>query len=354
MESTITRVAATMIVVFLSIFAAYQVAAVFEPAAFALFAIAIVWPLQKALETKLPAGVALLLTVGVTIVVIVKLTSMVAWGGSQVGQWLTLNLDRFQALYISWARWLEEKDLYIAGTIADRFNVVWMLRMFQTVALRLNSVIGFSLLIFIFLAMGLLEVRVVGANLRVVGGPTGERLVAAAISASRKFRRYMLVRTAASVLTGLIVWAFCAFMGLELAAAWGVISFALNYIPFIGPLIATILPALFGFAQTGSWETALTVLLALTFVQFMIGSYFEPLFTAKTLSVSPFAVVFAVFFWGFLWGLPGTVIGVPILIAVLTVCEQFPQSRWIAELMSSNPPPSPDGAAKGTAGAPSA
>jgi len=80
------------------------------------------------------------------------------------------------------------------------------------------------------------------------------------------------------------------------------------------------------------------VLTALTLIQFLIGSYLEPLFTAKTLAISSFVVVFAVFFWGFIWGLPGTFIGVPIVIACLTICEQFPSSRWIAALLSGQAP----------------
>ncbi|PNG25014.1 AI-2E family transporter [Methylocella silvestris] len=334
MDSSVTRVASAMIIAFLVIGALYFADAVFEPVAFALFFIAIVWPLQKTLETKIPSGLALIVTVLVTLVVVIKLTSMIAWSGSQIGHWLSVNFDRLQALYFAYAKWLEEHDIYIATVIADRFNVLWLLRLFQTVALRLNSLIGFSLLIFIFLAMGLLEAEAFSKNLRAVGGETGERLIAAGKATARKFRRYMLVRTAASILTGLIVWGFATLVGLELAAAWGVISFALNYIPFIGPLIATVLPTLFGFAQTGSWETAVFILVALTVVQFLIGSYFEPLFTAKTLSISPFVVIFAVFLWGFIWGLPGTFIGVPILIACLTVCEQFASSRWLAVLLS--------------------
>jgi hypothetical protein len=48
-----------------------------------------------------------------------------------------------------------------------------------------------------------------------------------------------------------------------------------------------------------------------------------------------FVVLFAVFFWTFLWGLPGAFIGVPIVIALLTFCEQHPSARWIAELFGS-------------------
>ena len=51
--------------------------------------------------------------------------------------------------------------------------------------------------------------------------------------------------------------------------------------------------------------------------------------------MSPFLVLFAVFFWTLLWGIAGAFIGVPIVIAVLTLCEQHPSSRWVAELFGA-------------------
>jgi predicted PurR-regulated permease PerM len=40
-----------------------------------------------------------------------------------------------------------------------------------------------------------------------------------------------------------------------------------------------------------------------------------------------------VFFWTFLWGIPGALIGVPIVIAAVTLCAQHPSSRWIADML---------------------
>ncbi|WP_294534083.1 AI-2E family transporter [uncultured Rhodoblastus sp.] len=350
MENGLIRAAAAALLAAIAIAALYFASAVFVPVAFSLFAMAIVWPFQKALEKLLPKGLALVATVGVTLVVIVTLSSVVAWGGGHIAQWVTANFDRLQTLYASSALWLEQHDIFIASIVAERFNVVWLLRLFQQIALRLNGLIGFSLLILIFLAMGLLEGGAFAKNLQAIGegpdgnGPNGQRLIAAGVKTAKKIRRFMLVRTLASLLTGIIVWLFALTVGLELATAWGVMTFALNYIPFLGPLIATALPTLFAFAQTGSWEMAALVMAALTVVQFLIGSYLEPLFTAKTLTISPFFVVFSVFFWSFLWGLPGTLIGVPIAIAGLTICAEFPASRWIATLLSGQ---APDDGAKG-------
>ena len=141
-------------------------------------------------------------------------------------------------------------------------------------------------------------------------------------------------RSSVSVLTGAVVWGVTLLAGLELATAWGVIAFVLNYIPFIGPLFATVFPTLFAIAQFESWQLALIVFVSLNLIQFLIGSYLEPRITGAALAVSPFLILFAVFFWSFLWGIPGAFIGVPIVIAFLTVCGQHESTKWVATLLS--------------------
>ena len=140
-----------------------------------------------------------------------------------------------------------------------------------------------------------------------------------------------------SVATGVLVWALASLTGLQFAAEWGVIAFALNYIPFIGPFIATVFPTLFALAQFASWQAALAVFACLNVIQFVIGSYIEPRVSGSALAISPFVVLFAVFLWTFLWGLFGAFIGVPITIAVLTFCAQHPSSRWLSDLLGGSP-----------------
>ena len=136
-----------------------------------------------------------------------------------------------------------------------------------------------------------------------------------------------------SVATGVLVWAFAWLAGLQLAPEWGVIAFALNYIPFIGPFIATVFPTLLALAQFASWQSALAVFVCLNIIQFVVGSYIEPRVSGSVLAMSPFVVLFAVFFWTYLWGLFGAFIGVPITIAMVTFCAQHPSSRWLADLL---------------------
>ena len=64
--------------------------------------------------------------------------------------------------------------------------------------------------------------------------------------------------------------------------------------------------------------------------------YLEPLLAGATLAISPLLVLFAVFFWSFIWGFPGSFIGVPATIAMLTMCAQYGCSRWLAVLLSDS------------------
>ena len=95
------------------------------------------------------------------------------------------------------------------------------------------------------------------------------------------------MRTTMSLLTGVVVWSFALVAGIELATAWGVIAFVLNYIPFLGPFIATVFPTLFVLVQTGSWQVCFAVFVCLNFIQFVIGSYLEPKIAGAALSMSP-------------------------------------------------------------------
>ncbi|WP_322994025.1 AI-2E family transporter [Castellaniella sp.] len=319
--------------------ALYLARSIIAPVAFAFFIVALVWPLQRTLQSVLPKLLALFITLAVTIVVLLVLASMTAWGFGRAAQWLMANAARFQALYMNGAEWLEGHGLYAAGTLMETFDVSWLIRFFQSIVTRLNGMVGFAVVTFIYVMLGLLEIDILQRKLMSAeGGATGQRLSKAASEIASKFRRYMVVRSIMSLLTGLAMWGFAAAAGLDLAFAWGVIAFALNYIPFVGPLVAMLLPTLFAVAQFESWQMAVAVFAGINVIQFFSGSYIEPRIAGKALTMSPFIVLFSVFFWAFMWGLPGAFIGVPLVIAALTICDQYDASRPVARLLSGRPP----------------
>jgi AI-2 transport protein TqsA len=322
----------TAVLVFCGLYFARSILA---PVACSLFVVAIVWPLQRELETRIPRLLALVVALVVTLLVVTVLGYLIVWAFGTVGRWLIENALQFQALYVQWTDWLEEHGILVTSLLVENFNAGWLVRAVQEIGGRLHGLVTFVVITFVFTALGLLEVDIARKHIESLGNKAAaQTILQASTQIADKFQRYMLVRSAMSVLTGLVVWAFALLAGLELATAWGVIAFVLNYIPFIGPFVATVFPTLFALAQVGSWQLAVIVFLCLNLIQFVIGSYMEPRIAGAALSVSPFLVLFAVFFWAFLWGLPGAFIGVPIVIAALTLCEQRESTRWIATLLS--------------------
>ena len=307
--------------------------AVMTPVAFALFIIALVWPLQRRLNAMLPQVITVLITATVALLAIGGGGWLVVWGFGGIAHWVIANAARLQSLYMHAADLLEQRGLYAAELFAEQVNVLWLVQVLRAIGGSLQGVFSFFMVTFVFVILGLREVEPLGHRLRRIGS---EGAIDTAAEIAARLQTYMLVRLGMSVLTGLGFWAFTAVDGLELHREWGVIAFVLNFIPFIGSFIATLLPNLFAAAQFESLYAALVVFIGLNLLQFVIGSYIEPRVAGTAVSVSPFMVLFTVFFWGMLWGIAGAFIGAPILIAFATVCARHPRFRPIAVLLSAD------------------
>jgi predicted PurR-regulated permease PerM len=53
--------------------------------------------------------------------------------------------------------------------------------------------------------------------------------------------------------------------------------------------------------------------------------------------MNPVAIFVGVLAWGWLWGIPGLLLGVPLLVAVKTVCDRVDDLKPIGELLGSEP-----------------
>ncbi len=336
-------VAPLLLIAIIALVSALKIAeAVFAPVACALLIIALVWPFQKMLQRYVPQLLALALVLGVVVCVFLTLTSITAWGFGRIGRSVVADSARFQLLYGQLTEWLEGHGIIVAGVWAEHFNVGWMLRMLQGATARLNTTISFWIVVIVYVLLGLLDVESIARNIQKALSPkNASAVIAGACQTASKLRRYMLVRTIMSIATGALVWALSAAFGLHFAAEWGVIAFALNYIPFMGPFVATLLPSAYALAQFGSPIAAVLIFSGLNVIQFIIGSYIEPRVAGYALAMSPFLVLFSVFLWSYLWGIFGAFIGVPVTIAVLSFLFQFSSTRWVAEICGgSDRPPS--------------
>ncbi|MEM6396658.1 MAG: AI-2E family transporter [Bacteroidota bacterium] len=149
-------------------------------------------------------------------------------------------------------------------------------------------------------------------------------------------RKYLWVKTFTSILTAILSYAVFWAIGLDYAIFWAFLIFLFNYVPTIGSITATALPAMLALLQFDGFGPFFTIFFGVSAIQLVVGNIIDPRMMGDTLNISPLVVVLSLIFWSILWGVVGMLLSVPITVMILIVCAQFPTTRPIAVLLSKD------------------
>jgi len=311
--------------------------AVFEPLAFALFIIALAAPMMSALQRHIGKGLALIATVAVVVAVILVFFAIVFWGVGQVAGWVIANVGRFEIVYREFMANIDELGFPLDVLLPASLEPRWLLGPITAFLGQAQLMSGFVLLIFVFVVLGLTEMEGMGRRLvRIEQENPRIRILDVTRDVSGKFGLYMKVRLVISLIDAVVCYLFFRLIGLEEPLAWAILVGTMNFIPFIGPLIVAVFIGMFAAAQFGTLWMVFVAVGGTTAINFVLGSYIEPLMAGSALSMSAMLVLFSVFFWAIIWGIPGAFIGVQIMIVILAVCRVIPSVAWIADLFSGD------------------
>jgi predicted PurR-regulated permease PerM len=149
-------------------------------------------------------------------------------------------------------------------------------------------------------------------------------------------RSYLVSMVLISFITAVISYIALLILGVDFPVLWAFLIFLLNFIPYIGPFISSLLPAILAVFQFGELIYMVYVFLVLEVIQIVLGSFVQPKIMGKSLNISPLTVLIALAFWGFVWGIVGMILAVPITSIMIIIMARFPGTRNIAVLMSEN------------------
>jgi AI-2 transport protein TqsA len=147
-------------------------------------------------------------------------------------------------------------------------------------------------------------------------------------------KKYLLVKTALSAVTGLLCGIVCALFGLDAALLWGLLAFLLNFIPNIGSVIAAVPPVAIALVQYGFGRAA-GILLGYLVINNLIGNLLEPKVLGRALGLSPLVIVLSVIIWGWLLGPVGALLSVPITMTLKILFANTEDLRWLAVLLGA-------------------
>jgi predicted PurR-regulated permease PerM len=202
----------------------------------------------------------------------------------------------------------------------------------------LSSTVGNIVMILLYAMFIISEEGSLKKKIRIMSKNAAEhnRTLAIAAKISEATESYIRLKTYLSLLTGIIGYVFLWIMGVDGAVFWAFLLFALNYIPTIGSLAATLFPAVFSLLQFGEIGPFLIILVGLGLIEWVIGNVLEPRIMGKSLNLSPLVTILALVFWGQIWGITGMLLSTPISVIMLIVFSQFEHTKQVAILLSKD------------------
>ena len=152
-----------------------------------------------------------------------------------------------------------------------------------------------------------------------------------------QIQRYLLVQIATSALLGVIAWAVFAWAGLDHALTWGCIGGILHLIPYAGPAAFLALVTLVAYVQFDSLQPVIVIVGSMLGSISVIALLIVPWLTQKVGSLNAVTVFVALLAWGWLWGIWGLLLGVPIMMAVMAICERVDKLEPISAFLGHAP-----------------
>lgn len=149
---------------------------------------------------------------------------------------------------------------------------------------------------------------------------------------AENIKRYMAIKGATSLLTGVAVSIWLWAVGVDYPLLWGVLAFFLNFVPNIGSIIAAIPAVLLALVQLGSGG-ALWSLAGFVIINNVVGNMIEPRFMGKGLGLSSLVVFLSLVFWGWVLGTVGMFLSVPLTMTIKIALDSSEETRWLAVLL---------------------
>lgn len=161
-----------------------------------------------------------------------------------------------------------------------------------------------------------------------------KRIVVIVRQIEREIARYLGTVTIVNCALGCVVAGAMYFAGLPNPLLWGAVAGILNYAPYLGPAVTSLvilLAAATTFETTGEILAPPLLFIAITALE---GQVVTPMLLGQRLQVSPFIVLTSVLVFGWMWGLVGALMAVPIVASARIVLIHVPRLRALGMLLA--------------------
>jgi AI-2 transport protein TqsA len=324
-------VASLMIV----LFAVKLAAAVIAPVLLAVALAVAFQPLSERLSRRgWPPWVAAIVTTAACLAVVVGVSAFIVQAGFDLVEAMPRYAARLAQVRADVVAWLEGRGI---GRVAESLASADVTATAQSLVERsVWSLVGFlQTLLLVLVTTVFIQLEAPAFRAKLLRRFRDPAAPAEASRALGEVQKYLLVKGGLSLANGVLLGLWCWLWGLDNAILWGVMAFALNFVPVVGSIVAAVFPVLLAFVNFGP-GTAVGVLSGYVAVNLFVDNMIEPRLMGRAVGLSPLAVVLAMLVWGFLLGPVGALLSVPLTVVVKIALEHIDDMRWLAVLLDGS------------------
>ena len=289
----------------------------------------VMWLCDRGLPRLLSVLSGLMLDVTAGTVLGFSLAAAVATFTDRAPEYAAMLAGKQEALEL----WLTNYGIHLEA-IYDFSEPTWMLNFATKMAQSAASFVSQIILVLLIVAFMLFEATGLREKLGRIATPAQINELS---EAAREVNTYLVAKTVMSLLTGVLVFVWCWWRGVDVPVLWGLLAYLLNYIPTVGQIIAAIPAITLALIQFGPGE-ALVVAAGFGGINLAIGAM-EPRVMGQALGLSSLVVLVSMVVWGWLLGPVGALVSAPLTMVIKHALAHSDDLRWLAVLLGRAPRP---------------
>lgn len=197
------------------------------------------------------------------------------------------------------------------------------------------ATLGIVLVLTVFLLVEEAEMR--NRIFRLAGLSRLNAMTQAIADGTQRVSRYLVLQVLVNASFGLLSGLGLYAIGVPYAALWGTVAAILRIVPYVGSVVAGLLPLLLSLAVFDGWKSPLLVFLLFVILEVVTGNFVEPLLYGSHTGLSSLALLVATVCWTALWGPAGLILATPLTVCVVVLGRHVPHLSFLHILFGDQP-----------------
>lgn len=340
-HATLTTVACCLVIAATSWYLLKEFASLLRPLLLAIFLCYMILPAHLRLKRHIPGVASIIVLAGVCVGALWLLGLLIVTSAVELNEDMPSLVRRLQGIVRNAERFYRDHvPEVVAGNLRDPAHAQaqmgdWIKSAAGSLATGAADALSDAVLVAVYLVFLLVEVGNMPQRIREgFDDDRAHNILGVVGNINQAMASFLRVKVKASLVLAVPATVLLLCFNIRFALMWGALTFLLNFVPYLGSVVACSGPIAFAYLESDKLGQPTVVAMLLISIHMLSAYVVEPGMTGKAVGLSPLFILLSLAFWGLCWGLVGLLLAVPLTVMVKIVLENIPFTAPIARFMA--------------------